>query len=137
MIIVSTFIHWIWYEEFLNFILLIIDWTNNFSWGKLKYGLIKGNVYHLSFTVIHVFVSMDFSMFLCKNISSKGAFLAVSENVSISKTYNKIDATLLRRVPHELFPQKAVPHQIPAGLEMLRKFILAWRLKQIEEHQFR
>ena len=34
---------------------------------------------------------------------------------------------LIRRVPHELFPQKAVPHQIPASLEILRKFILAWR----------
>ena len=33
-----------------------------------------------------------------------------------------------RRSPHELFPQKGVPHQIPAGLEILRKFNLAWRL---------
>ena len=34
---------------------------------------------------------------------------------------------LIRRAPHELFPKKAVPHQIPAGLEILSKFILAWR----------
>ena len=34
---------------------------------------------------------------------------------------------LNRRAPHELFPQKAVPHQFPAGLDILRKFILAWR----------
>ena len=33
---------------------------------------------------------------------------------------------LNRRIPHELFPKKAVPHRIPAGLDIFRKFILAW-----------
>ena len=35
--------------------------------------------------------------------------------------------------PHELFPSKGVPHQIPAELEFSRKFILDWRFEQIEE----
>ena len=32
-----------------------------------------------------------------------------------------------RRAPHELFPKKGVPHQIPAGLEIFRNSVLAWR----------
>ena len=39
-------------------------------------------------------------------------------------------------LPHELFLTKGVPHLIPAGLEILRKFVLAWRFKQFEEHLF-
>ena len=42
----------------------------------------------------------------------------------------------LRRAPHELFPKIGVPQQFPAGLENLRKFILAWRFEQFEEHLF-
>ena len=30
----------------------------------------------------------------------------------------------------------AVPHQIPAGLEISRKYLLAWRFEQIEEPFF-
>ena len=40
------------------------------------------------------------------------------------------------RVPDELFLKKGVPHQISAGLEILRKFFLAWRFLQFEEHLF-
>ena len=39
-----------------------------------------------------------------------------------------------RRVPHELFLTKGVPQEIRAGLEILRKFVLAWRFQQIEQH---
>ena len=35
-----------------------------------------------------------------------------------------------RRALHELFPQKGVPQQIPAGLEKKWKFNLAWRLRK-------
>ena len=41
-----------------------------------------------------------------------------------------------RRAPHELFPKKGVPHQFPACLDILRKFTLAWRFVQFEEHLF-
>ena len=41
-----------------------------------------------------------------------------------------------RRAPHELFPQKGVPHQFSTGLEILRKFIRALRFEQFEEHIF-
>ena len=40
------------------------------------------------------------------------------------------------RVPNELFLTKAVPQQISAGLEILRKFFLAWKFLQFEEHLF-
>ena len=41
-----------------------------------------------------------------------------------------------RRVSHELFLTKGVPHQISAGLEILRKIFLAWKFLQFEEHSF-
>ena len=33
-------------------------------------------------------------------------------------------------------PKKCVPQQFPAGLGIFRKFILAWRFEQFEEHHF-
>ena len=42
----------------------------------------------------------------------------------------------IRRAPHELFPKKGVPHQFPAGLEILRKCILAWGFDPFGEHLF-
>ena len=45
--------------------------------------------------------------------------------ISEIKRYDIYD---VRRVRHELFLTKGVPQQIPAGLEILRKFFLAWRL---------
>ena len=45
-------------------------------------------------------------------------------------------AILLWRVPHEQFLTKAVPQQIPAGLDISRKFVLAWRFWHFKEHFF-
>ena len=42
----------------------------------------------------------------------------------------------LRRAPHELFPKKGVPHQIPAGLENFAKSFLARRFVHFGEHIF-
>ena len=40
------------------------------------------------------------------------------------------------RAPHELFPQKSVPYQIPAGLEYFRKSFIAWTFVQFEKQLF-
>ena len=43
----------------------------------------------------------------------------------------------LKRATHELFPNKGVPHQIPAALNILRKSFLAWRFEKfIVENNF-
>ena len=68
------------------------------------------------------------------------AFLAAGregfETVAIDAHPARVGVRESRRVrtvlrltgdPHELFLTKAVPQQIPAGLEILWKFVLPWR----------
>ena len=46
------------------------------------------------------------------------------------------DYTYNRKSPHELFHTIGIPHQILAGLEIMIKFVQAWRFEQCEEHFF-
>ena len=42
----------------------------------------------------------------------------------------------LKKSTSRAVPQKRCSHQFPAGLEISRKFIPAWRFEQFEEHLF-
>ena len=73
-------------------------------------------------------------------MADSGHFLYIT--LTLEKHLNgamySLDIAVLysRREPHELFLTKGVPWQIPAGLEILKKFVLAWRFEQFEEHLF-
>ena len=70
---------------------------------------------------------LDISLVKCYGtVKTKEESFLFQKPIASSKCC-AIDPLIKRRVPHELFPKKAVPHQIPAGLEIFRKFILAWR----------
>ena len=85
------------------------------------------------------FLEMGTQMFICNKLS----IFIITRSYRSSKCNNNViihngEGSHLQnwRAPHEPFPTKSVPHQILAGLEILRKYCLAGRCEQIEEHVF-
>ena len=95
--------------------------------SECRYSLKNGDFY-----VFCQYVMNDFARSMiesCSKINGDAFFLCCS-------SFTTFTCAICRGVPHELFLTKVVSQQISAGLEILRKFFLAWRFLQFEEHLF-
>ena len=79
-------------------------------------------------------VSWQLTNYWAFELSVRMCYWESFSNIVLFNVYLTFDR--LRRAPHEMIIINGVPHQIPVGLNILRKYLLTWRFEKTRFDNF-